>query len=134
VDYVCGAGISDRHASQDSSGALVDEKITSVDKPSSVSSAFVEALFMLQQDLKVLSDSLQEEDFTEFCWNLMMKLDEVFVNTLLPSSRRFARSGTQQLMVDATALFKVFQPYCERPAGMFKGLTGAIKKARRTVK
>lgn len=128
---VYAAGISGRH---DLSGALVDEKSTSVDKPSSVSSAFVEALFMLQQDLKVLSDSLQEEDFTEFCWNLMMKLDEVFVSTLLPSSGWYSRSGTQQLMVDATALFQVFQPYCVRPASMFKGLTGAIKAARRSVK
>lgn len=130
---MCAAGISGRQSSQDLSGALVDEKLTSVAKPSSVSSAFVEALFMLQQDLKVLSDSLQEEDFTEFCWNLMMKLDESFVSTLLPSSGRFSRSGTQQLMVDATALFQVFQPYCIRPASMFKGLTGAIKEACRTV-
>lgn len=110
------------------------DEIASADKPSSVSGALVEALFILQQDLKSLSESLQEEDFTEFCWNLMMKLDDVFVRMLLPFSGWFSKRGTEQLMVDATALFQVFQPYCVRPASMFKGLTGAIKEARRTVK
>ena len=89
---------------------------------------------MLQQELKVLNESLQDDDFTEFCWNMMMRLDEVFVTAVLPSSGRFSRSGTQQLMVDATGLFQVFQPYCVRPASIFKRLTAAIKEARRTVK
>ncbi|KAG0581663.1 hypothetical protein KC19_4G269900 [Ceratodon purpureus] len=121
-------GVSERYPSQESSGAGLDDS-----KPSSISNTLVEALFMLQQELKVLSDSLQDDDFTEFCWNLMMKLDEVFVTTVFPSSGRFSRSGTQQLMVDATGLFQVFQPYCVRPSSIFKRLTGAIKDARRTV-
>lgn len=112
----------------------MDKRVTLIDKPSSVSGTFVEALFVLQQELKVLSDSLQDDDFTEFCWNLMMKLDDVFVSKVLPPSGRFSRSGTEQLMVDATGLFQVFQPYCVRPASIFKRLTGAVKEARLTVK
>lgn len=127
-----GSGVSERYPSVKRSGVLGGQSFE--EKPRSVSSSFVEALVMLQQVLQVLSDTLQEEDFTELCWSLMMRLDEVFVSTVLPQSRRFTSTGTQQLMIDVAALFQVFQPYSLRPASIFKGLTSAVKETCRTVK
>lgn len=94
---------------------------------SSVSGTLVEGLSVLQSQLQVLSEVLQEENFTEFCRDLATKLDGLLVGSILPVGAKLSRSGRRQLTADATALFQVFKPYFLRPVRFFKGLADAIK-------
>jgi hypothetical protein len=105
----------------------VDEQAESVDEVG-VSATLVDALAVLQSQLRALNGAFDEVNFIELWRDLAVRLDQLFVNSLLSGSN-FSNFGIQQLTADVHAIFQVFKPFCVRPASFFKGLYSGIKAA-----
>ncbi len=105
----------------------VDKHAESVDEVG-VSATLVDALAVLQSQLRALNGAFDEVNFIELWRDLAVRLDQLLVNSLLSGSN-FSNFGIQQLTADVHAIFQVFKPFCVRPASFFKGLYSGIQAA-----
>ncbi|KAH9312677.1 hypothetical protein KI387_027712 [Taxus chinensis] len=92
-----------------------------------ISAAFVDALDVLQAQLKNLKGALNELDFMELWRSLARGLDQFLFNSMLLSNARFSKHGVCQLKADVHALFQIFKPFCARPAGFFPNLSDSLR-------
>lgn len=93
----------------------------------SISSAFVDALDVLQGQLKNLKQVLNDVDFMDLWRSLASGLD-LFLFTYIPSSNaKFSNDGVRQFEADMHALFQVFKPFCARPTGFFPHLSDSLR-------
>lgn len=91
------------------------------------SSSLVDALAVLQNQMRTLQGAFNQVDFLEFWRSLAASLDLLLFFNVVFSGAKFSEHGGQQFFGDVQALFKVFRAYCARPGSYFKNLSDAVK-------
>ncbi|CAM6101483.1 unnamed protein product [Calypogeia fissa] len=106
---------------------LLDENYVNILKGFDVSASLVEALAVLQSQLRTLRVALDNAIFFELWRSLATELDQLLVNSVILSGAKFSEHGGWQFAADIQALFLVFKPYCVRPSGFFKTTHDAVR-------
>lgn len=93
----------------------------------SISLALVDALDVLQGQLKNLKQVLNDVDFMDLWRSLASGLDQFLFTNILLSNAKFSNYGVRQFEADMHALFHIFKPFCVRPTGFFPHLSDSLR-------
>ncbi|XWS62303.1 hypothetical protein CRYUN_Cryun07bG0198800 [Craigia yunnanensis] len=91
------------------------------------SSAFIEALHTLRNQLHVLKININSKDFLDLWRSVANGLDHFISGSIFASDVQFSRKQTNQFGTDMQALFPVFQPFCARPEAFFPCIRDILK-------